>query len=165
MSNMNSRTRQISYEYLKLRDGEYCRICGVSDENKLLIVDHIDNDNSNNTPKNLQLLCRRCNYNKNPRQVKAEPLDNVGVYTKPRLDISMEIRINREKEPLFREYVVTRVNTQGICDKNDLINGGAEKVGLSPKTTYKYLRKMCSSEGQFQIIRKDSTDYVIKRIN
>ena len=83
MSNMNSRTRQISYEYLKLRDGEYCRICGVSDENKLLIVDHIDNDTSNNTPKNLQLLCRRCNYNKNPRQVKAEPLDNVGVCTKP----------------------------------------------------------------------------------
>ena len=72
MSNMNSRTRQITYEYLKLRDGEYCRICGVSDEDKLLMVDHIDNDNSNNTPKNLQLLCRRCNYNKNPRGAKAE---------------------------------------------------------------------------------------------
>ena len=24
-----------------------------------------EHDNSNNTPKNLQLLCRRCNYNKN----------------------------------------------------------------------------------------------------
>ena len=26
--------------------------------------------------QNLQLLCRRCNYNKNPRPVKAELLDN-----------------------------------------------------------------------------------------
>lgn len=165
MSNMNSRTRSILYEFLRLRDGGICKKCSISENEKELVIDHIDNNNGNNSLDNVQLLCRKCNYIKNPRLAEREPLDSVGVCATPQLDMSMEIRINREKEPQFRKYVIDRISRDGEAIKTDLIDSGAEVVGISPKTSTKYLRKMCSSEGQFQIIRKNRTDYVIKRHN
>ena len=164
MSNMNSRMRKMVYGFLRLRGGARCQICKISENERELVVDHIDNNNANNSPENFQLLCRRCNYNKNPRLAEREPLDNVGVCVSQQLDIPMEIRINREKEPLFRTYVLQRIAIEGESEKADLVYAGAEKIGISPKTSMKYLKKMCSSEGQFQIIRKNNIDYVIKRI-
>ncbi len=73
MSNMNGITRKKLYPIIVSRDGEYCKCCGVLSTEQQLVIDHKDNDNSNNGLLNLQLLCRTCNYLKNPRQ----PLDNV----------------------------------------------------------------------------------------
>lgn len=50
--------------YLAERDGYHCSECGVGNEynHKKLVLecDHIDGDRSNNTPKNLRLLCPNC---------------------------------------------------------------------------------------------------------
>jgi len=53
------------------RDGEFCRKCEKLPSEGQLIIDHIDNNNDNNSFDNYQLLCRSCNYKKNP----SRPLD------------------------------------------------------------------------------------------
>ena len=102
LSNMNSTLHGISYELLKVKYGEFCMMCLASHTERELVIDHIDNDNSNNNPNNLQFLCRSCNYKKNPRFAEREPLDVCGGGCDS-LDRETEITINREKEPKFRE--------------------------------------------------------------
>ena len=143
--------RKKVYAYLK-KFGAYCRGCQALESEKELIIDHKDNNNSHNHPSNLQLLCRSCNYIKNPRLAEREPLDVCGgecdLFSKP-----TEISINREKEPEFREYVIQQVARNGPMKRRELVNAGSERIGIAQKTAIRYLDKICSSEGEF-IIRK-----------
>ena len=151
MSNMNSRMRKKVYAYLK-KFGAYCRGCQALESEKELVIDHKDNNNSNNHSSNWQFLCRSCNYIKNPRLAEREPLDVCGgecdLFSKPN-----EISINREKEPEFREYVIQQVARNGPMKRREFVNAASERVGISQKTATRYLDKMCSYEGEF-IIRK-----------
>ena len=152
MSNMNSRMRRKAYAYLKKMFGAYCQGCHALETEKELVIDHKDNNNSNNNPDNWQFLCRSCNYIKNPRLAEREPLDVCGgecdLFSKP-----TEISINREKEPEFREYVIQQVARNGKMKRRELVNTASERIGMSQKTATRYLDKMCSSEGEY-IIRK-----------
>ena len=66
---LNKRQRDFLYpQIVKKQGGEYCKGCGKSIDKiqeNLLMIDHIDNNNSNNILDNLQLLCRACNIIKN----------------------------------------------------------------------------------------------------
>jgi len=140
---MNGRTRKKQYDFLCKRDGEYCKMCGKLPWEGQLVIDHIDNDNSNNSLNNLQILCRGCNYVKNPRK---GPLDMcVSSNTKDSLVI------NRSKEPKFREYVYMELDAKGVLVYDDIINSGAEIIEVSPETTKRYIRKMCSKQGKLEI--------------
>ncbi len=164
LSNMNSTLHGISYELLKVKYGEFCMMCLASHTERELVIDHIDNDNSNNNPNNLQFLCRSCNYKKNPRFAEREPLDLCeGVRGSDSGTIPTEITINRVKEPAFREYVddIMRNNDEMLA--SNLIDSGAEKVGISVTTASRYLKKLCSSEGKFEKIRKGIQYYIIHR--
>jgi len=72
MSKMSGPMRKKLYRIVAERDEEYCRCCGKLPNEAQLVLDHKDNNNSNNYHENLQLLCRSCNYLKNPRR---EPVD------------------------------------------------------------------------------------------
>ena len=148
MSNMNSRQRHKAYSYLKTRFGAYCRGCQALESERELVIDHRDNNNFNNHSNNWQLLCRSCNYIKNPRLVE-RPLDVCGGGCDS-LDRETEITINREKEPKFRKYVELRVGEEKQVPQQDLINGGAEYCGCSIKTTARWLAKMTSSQGELR---------------
>ena len=163
LSNMNSRMREMVYGYLKMKYGAKCNICKKLESEVALVVDHVDNNNNNNSSDNFQLLCRACNYKKNPRLAERQPLDSVGVCTTFQPDVPTEIKINREKEPKFREYIEQIINKYGEWEKSDLIYSGAERMEISPKTATKYLKKMCSSGGKYQIIKKNKMEYVVKR--
>jgi len=145
---MNSRQRHKAYSYLKKRFGAYCRGCQALESERELVIDHRDNNNFNNHSNNWQLLCRSCNYIKNPRLVE-RPLDVCGGGCDS-LDRETEITINREKEPKFREYVELRVGEEKQVPQQDLINGGAEYCGCSIKTTARWLAKMTSSQGELR---------------
>jgi hypothetical protein len=148
VSNMNSRTRKKLYDFLCKRDGEYCKGCGKLPWEGQLVVDHKDNNNSNNSPENLQLLCRACNYMKNERRKDAdEPLD-MCVSSK-----NESIKINRSREPKFREFVYGNIDVDGSIDYDDAIYSGSEIIGVSPETTKRYLRKMCSRGGKLKTFR------------
>ena len=168
MSNMNSRDRKAVYNYLARTHGEMCNLCKIDGNSKTLVVDHIDNNNSNNHPENVQLLCRRCNYKKNPRISEREPLDNCESVCPPIHYISFihhenEIERSKKKEPLFRKYVIEKIESNLEWEVEDLINSGAEKTGISTITAERYLKKMCSSEGSYTIVSRANTDYVRKK--
>ena len=119
MSNMNSRDRKAVYNYLARTHGEMCNLCKIDGNSKTLVVDHIDNNNSNNHPENVQLLCRRCNYKKNPRISEREPLDNCESVCPPIHYISFihhenEIERSKKKEPLFRKYVIEKIESNRV---------------------------------------------------
>jgi len=164
MSNMNSRMNKKVCAYLNKKFGAYCRGCQALKSERKLEVDHIDNNNSNNNPNNWQYLCYSCNYIKNPRlkERKKEPLDVCGGVSEP-FDTPSEIKINREKEPLFRKYAEEEVKANGQVLEQELINSGAEKLGLSIRTTPKYLTKMCSALGILQRIKIKKEYYIIMK--
>jgi len=139
---MNGITRKKIYSKLSSRDGEYCKGCGKLSSEGQLVIDHRDNNNRNNNSSNIQLLCRSCNYLKNPRR----PVD---LCVRNSESLETEIQINRTKEPQFKRYVGQRVNEEGKVPEFDLINSGAEILDISPETTKRYLNKMCSSAGVY----------------
>lgn len=141
---MNSRTRLKKYEFVAKRDGEYCRGCSALVSERQLIVDHIDNNNKNNKEENLQLLCRACNYLKNPRG----PLDLC--VREVQTEDQSELEMNRLKEPAFRKFIFQRLFEQTRIPEKDLVNSACEVVEISPVTGKRYLDKMCSSTGTLQ---------------
>jgi hypothetical protein len=144
---MNKRTRDKLYPIIVKRDGECCNFCGKKPPEYELVIDHKDNDNSNNELYNLQLLCRACNYKKNPRR----PLDQCVSVSKKTAEDS--ISINRQKEPQFRKFVYAEIGRKGKVLWDVLAASGAEIVGISIETARKYLVKMTSEYGQLQIVQ------------
>lgn len=138
MSNMNGRERKKFYQLLTNRDGEYCNFCRTPATEKQLVIDHIDNNTTNNEMNNLKLLCRRCNYIKNSRES--------GDICERHVE-ETEIQINRKKEPQFRKYVYEEINKEGSIKPKILIHSGAELCGISTTTAKRYLDKLCSKNG------------------
>lgn len=138
---MNGHTRAKKYEFLAKRDGAYCRGCLALPSEKQLIVDHVDNNKKHNENENLQLLCRACNYLKNPRR----PLYLCEREEQP--EDQTELEVSKLKEPAFRKHVHQQLNEQAKIPEKDLINSACEVVGISPVTGKRYLDKMCSSTG------------------
>jgi len=137
-------------------DDECCKFCGRSPPEVKLVIDHKDNNNMNNNLNNLQLVCRSCNYKKNPRR----PLDMcVSKESGSRFD---SISINQKKEPKFREYVYDELKETGRALWNDLIDAGAEYVGVSIETTRKYLTKMVSKTGKLEKTQTFNLGWAVK---
>jgi len=141
---MNGPTRKKLFQILVKRDGQYCKCCGGLATENTLVIDHKDNISANNDLSNLQILCRRCNYLKNPRR----PVD-MCVSEEESPDQS-ELTVNRTKEPIFRKFVYHQINEGKPIPEQELINSGSEYSGISPVTAKRYLDKMCSSIGIFQ---------------
>jgi len=142
------------YKIIAGRDGEYCRGCQALPFEKDLVVDHRDNNNANNNLENLQLLCKKCNYIKNPR-----PVDKCVSVCKPR---KTELSVNALKEPLFREYVNFRLNESPYVPEDDLIDSAAETLEISPMTANRYLRKMYSSAGEYDRFQTGN-EFMVRR--
>ena len=150
---MNGLTRKKLYPLIATRDGEYCRCCGALPSERQLVIDHRDNNNSNNDLSNLQLLCRTCNYLKNPRK----PLDNVSECLN---EDETELQKSQRSEPFFRKFVIHEINELHEVPEHELINSGSEDVGISPVTAKRYLNKMCSSRGILQRINRVNTTLI-----
>ena len=155
MSNMNGRTRNKLYMIIVRRDDESCKFCIRSPPEVNLVIDHKDNDNKNNNLNNLQLVCRSCNYKKNPRRPLAMCVNKEG---RVRFD---SISINQEKEPKFREYVYRELE-EGRAVWDDLVDSGAELVGVSIATTKKYLVKMVSKTGKLEKVPTFNAGWAVR---
>ena len=157
MSRMNKRTRDRLYPILAKRDGEECSICGCIGNASSLVIDHFDNNNRNNELENLQLLCRKCNAIKNSRgKGKRKTLVDVAQH----ITTSREIILNEKYEPMFRKYLEKKCSEEFPVELKDLIASGAEITDASQTTIIRYIDKMCSSAGRFQIIDEDGIKYV-----
>jgi len=168
MTRMNSRQRKKYYALLVKRDKEKCARCGATPPEKKLVIDHIDNDDDNNDLGNLQLLCRSCNYLKNPRK---QPLDDVSECVNENMskreDLAprTELEINRAKEPRFRQFLGDSIkeSPDRTVEEKEVVNSGAFVCEISPITAQRYLNKLCSSAGPYQRVRIDKTIAIRKR--
>lgn len=145
MSNMNSRERNFVYPLIAQRDGEFCKGCGkLANETKegFLCIDHKDNDNNNNKIDNLQLLCRACNYLKNPRNQR----------TLEERPATPEMKKGERMEKHFRNWLFGIVTTNHKWLLEDVIDSGAEITGGSTETIKRYVRKCISEAGMYEIV-------------
>ncbi|MEM2160782.1 MAG: hypothetical protein QXN55_07515 [Candidatus Nitrosotenuis sp.] len=63
---------------------------------------------------------------------------------------SPSLRINRSKEPKFRDLIYEQILRFGPVSPKGAINGGAEKIGISPVTAKRYLDKLRSGMGPLE---------------
>ena len=76
-----------------------------------------------------------------------------------------ELQVNRRKEIPFRLFVFARLqeSKEKRWPERDLINSGAEAIGIATNTARRYLDKMCSSAGV--LVRKDDGNTVYISFN
>jgi hypothetical protein len=141
---MNGRTRKKKYSQVVERDGEYCKGCQRLSNECELVLDHINNNPKDDRLENLQILCRQCNYLKNPRR----PLDLCEREIEAKGHT--ELQINRIKESEFRKFVFHEINERGTVLEKELINDVSEQIKISPVTGKRYLDKMCSNHGPLE---------------
>ena len=156
VSEMNGMMRKKRYNLVAERDGECCKLCKKLPSQRQIILDHIDNDNAHNDPSNLQLLCRRCNYLKDPRR----PVD-VSESKQKSQNIQTEIEISTIKVPQFNKYLAERINDRGFVEEKDFVYSAAKVHGISPVTAKRWLDVECSSEGIYER-HKIGTGFVIR---
>jgi hypothetical protein len=184
----NPATRFWVYKFLCTRDGSKCVLCGASDKEKELVIDHIDENPMNWSPENLRLLCRSCNglefwRNMKQREPPKNDLSHEMTIITPKRERarsmgmdgerndnlleqettgSLELKINRDKEPAFRGWVMQKLIIDGRLSVRDAVNGGAEKIEISPLTARRYLQKMASSEGPLTIVSSKNEGRYVK---
>lgn len=152
---MNKRTRDRLYPILVERQyGEYCKICGEPGDQKSLIIEHLDNNNANNGLENLRLSCQSCNILKNPRGKGQKKIS-------PESASAREINIEQTKsaaqakndvsEPVFRRWVYSFMLVHGKISVHDAVNAGAEVARCSSQAARRYVDKMTSITGDYQM--------------
>ena len=155
MSRMSKELHDKLYPILIKNNGAYCALCHKLEsetKEKLLVIDHRNNDNSDNRLENLQLLCRSCNFIKNPE-------DEITELSESETDLALKKNEVMEKE--FRRWIYGHVLEMGKVLLKDAIYGGAEIVGGSPATTTRYIKKMTSIAGMYEIVQlQDSLKYL-----
>lgn len=162
---MNSRTRSRLYKILVERDGERCKICNKWGNAHTLVIDHIDNNNSNNQMWNLQLICRSDNARKNPRgpskrKVQSPVCVSVSEIDKPKAN-SAEFDRNRKSEPIFRRWIYFEVRRGRRITYDEALDNGAERSGCSQEAIKRYLKKLTCDSGPLRLVKESDGTVIV----
>ena len=146
MSKMNGPTRKKLYVQLAQKEGERCIFCNRTPPEYQLVVDHKDNNNSNNNPENIRLLCRRCNYIKNPRR----PVDEC--VSEDKSDDMSELQIKQKRNPEFKKLLLRMIHDSPNYEipQDETIDTIAKIIDMSQVTLKRYLLAECSEAGIFE---------------
>jgi hypothetical protein len=166
MANMNKRIHDIVYPKLADTFGETCRGCnkdkfalvvlGMKPE---LMIDHIDNNNGNNSLHNLQLLCRSCNTKKNwSRNNNIEPnLRNA----------PLELQISKTNKTKVFNYIIGELEKPENNNRlyyDELLDDLSCFLGNSQQANKNYLKAMCSKRhGLFTLEDMNGDLYLVPK--
>ena len=176
MSNMNKRVRDKVYPILVSRLGENCVHCGIGmfelkelGKQMILVIDHIDNNNSNNAMNNLQLLCRGCNTKKNWSRNQPEPNTR---------NVPLELSRSIANKTKARKYIAGRMDSENYALLyDDLLDDLSEYLSNSQQANKNYIRQFCSKKhglytledrnGEIYLVPKndEELDNIIKSFN
>jgi len=166
MSRISGSKRNKLYDFLSRRDGEFCFIGGEPGTRDTLVIDHWNNDNSNNDLANLHLICRSMNAVKNPRgrdrRHKLQSLvcvrENVdAAVLQPPRTISAEFLKNQKAEPAFNHWLFREVVRLGTVPVDDVVDGGAYVARCSQVTIHRYLKKATFREALYHFVEDPET--------
>jgi hypothetical protein len=144
MSNLNKREHDYFFPLMIVKYGNFCYLCQktpLSQDRKYYCKRLLIHEIKYERPlklENMRPMCDSCNQEIHPP--KPEVLDEKQM--KP------ELKINREKEPKVRQYIINRILLDGECDYNKLVAAAAEKISVSTKTVETYMDKLTSDEGK-----------------
>jgi hypothetical protein len=165
---MNSRNRKKYFLQIVQRDGEaYCFIGGEPLTLETAVIDHWDNDNSNNDLDNLHLTCKSMNAVKNPRgrdkrhRVLSPMCGNVyqQLFESDRpKTIPVEIQKNMQAEPDFRHWLFWKVVHDGSVLFEDALDGGAAFARCSQESIRRYLKKEVSEVRLYRFVEGPDTN-------
>lgn len=155
----HTKTRHWIYNFLVLRDGDFCQECGKLPGGQFsLQIDHKDRNKRNDDPPNLRLLCASCNVSienrsrsrtKCPRE-RENPITRIAKAAVPYNQGSAEMQANYLFELDFRTWLLDFIASYSWITKKEAVNAGAEVVGCNPTTAAKYLSKLVSLAGPLQ---------------
>ncbi len=148
MGNMNKHTHDILYPQIVENQGaEICNnpkcphrkkqwwILGAKKPE--LVIDHKDNNNSNNSIVNLQLLCRSCNTRKNhPRTV--EPTTR---------NAPPEFIAGKKNIKKFKKYLYGRLEepeSNGAVNYEDVVDDASNFIDCTQQSIKNYIQKLKS---------------------
>jgi len=165
---MSGPKRKKIYEMLASRDGERCFIGGESLNYESAVIDHWNNNNGDNRPSNLHLLCRSMNAVKNSRssvRESKELLSSVSVkkqvgdgIIRPQMVKvqSAEFLKNLYGEPLFRHLLFYNVVWCVEVDFDEIVDCGAEFTSMSQASVRRYVDKVTSRYGLYHCVRREN---------
>lgn len=164
MANMNKRIRDIVYPMLIEKQGEQCVECGVQiwmleemGKQAILFIDHIDNNNGNNSIRNLQLLCRSCNTKKNwTRENNIEPTTR---------NAPLELQLSKKNKKKAKKYIYGRMDAENYAlNYEDLIDDLTEFLGNSQQANKNYIKSFCSKKhGLFTLEDRNGEIYLVPK--
>jgi len=166
MARMNGPKRKKIYRQLVQRDGEVCFIGGEPLNAERSVIDHLDNDNSNNEMSNLHLMCRSMNSVKNPRgkTKKSKVQSSVCMCAETGMDQYDRIRSNsaefvknQQAEPAFKHWLFVELVHHYRILLEEAINSGAAIARCSQETIKRYLKKETSKVRLYQLIEDNET--------
>jgi hypothetical protein len=149
-----------------MNEGEKCSNCNYIpfDENEKLEIDHIDGNKYRHFHKNLQLLCRKCNCNKDKKGSKnvsrkgvdfAVCVDSLSIPQEAR---SAETALKLKYYPAFMRYVEEKFKAgSGLIDIQDMSYNLFIRTGGSDETFRRYAKCLCGSEGSCKIYTDNNT--------
>lgn len=173
MSRMNSRNRKkYLAEIVRRSGGLYCFIGGEGLPSDDAIIDHWDNDNSNNDPLNLHIICASMNAVKNPRgrdkhhQILSPIYGNMYERiweSEPQRTNSIQIIKSLQAEPDFRHWLFWKVVHDGKVSFEDALDTGAAFARCSQETIRRYIKKEVSEVRLYQLVEDpDSRKKIIQ---
>lgn len=172
MSRMNSRNRRKNFQMIVEREGgAFCRIGGEPLTFETAVIDHWNNNNDDNRPSNLCLLCKSMNAVKNSRgrdkrhellspmcgKIDKTVLENERIRTN-----SIELMKNMQAEPDFRHWLFWKIVHDGKVFFEDALDAGAAFARCSQETIRRYIRKELSEIRPYmKIADPDSKDKIV----
>jgi len=148
MGNMNKHTHDILYpQVIKHQGAEICNNHDCPNHKKKswifggkkleLVIDHIDNNNSNNSLENLQLICRSCNTKKNhPRTT--EPTTR---------NAPPEFIAGKKNIKKFTKYIYGRLEepeANGAVNYKDVVDDASNFIECTQQSVRNYIEKLKS---------------------
>lgn len=169
------------------RNGQKCMFCGAHADRASLELDHINENTHDNKLENLRLVHHACNakaYHANRRARKTglsypcvserksdgmpssspESVHGDGtLIAKETVDYSEgspEMQVNDFAETAYRNWSIAMLRQRRLMLKKELVNAGAEEVGVSPVTTRRYLDKLTSIKGSLKEFKQGGQTFV-----
>lgn len=120
-----------------------------------LVLDHIDNDSSNNDVANLQFLCHACNTRKNhPRNRPTDP-------RMPPEYIVGKSNIRRARQYLYALVTDPKTPPEALLFTS-LLNDLAEHLDCTQNSVRDYLAKVTSRHGLYEWYGTPSGDRILR---
>jgi len=181
-------TRELQWvrETLRERDCDggpaRCKICGVTESEHEIVVDHMDGDKYNNQKWNLRFLCKSCNLKEQWRIDR----DRLAVMTGTRQGVSereldadaarerlvfagalegnasAEVLINCKYFPFFKSVLMQKILQDGFCSVKYAKWSLAFVTGRSPTTCERWYKVLASERGPLYVEERPTGDKVLK---